>query len=32
VRDAVETQFTTQLVPGQETAIEDWTRLKADLQ
>ncbi len=29
LRDAGYTQFTIQLVPGQEAAIEDWGRLKA---
>jgi 5,10-methylenetetrahydromethanopterin reductase len=29
LRDAGYTQFTIQLVPGQEQAIEDWGRLKA---
>jgi hypothetical protein len=32
LRDAGYTQFTIQLVPGQETAIEDWARLKAEPQ
>lgn len=31
LRDAGYTQFTIQLVPGQEAAIEDWGRLKAKL-
>ncbi|MDR3534890.1 MAG: LLM class flavin-dependent oxidoreductase [Acetobacteraceae bacterium] len=31
LRDAGYTQFTIQLVPGQERAIEDWGRLKAKL-
>lgn len=31
LRDAGYTQFTIQLVPGQEQAIEDWGRLKAKL-
>lgn len=31
LRDAGYTQFTIQLVPGQEHAIEDWGRLKARL-
>jgi 5,10-methylenetetrahydromethanopterin reductase len=31
LRDAGYTQFTIQLVPGQEAAIEDWARLKAKL-
>jgi 5,10-methylenetetrahydromethanopterin reductase len=29
LRDGGYTQFTIQLVPGQEAAIEDWARLKA---
>ena len=29
LRDGGYTQFTIQLVPGQENAIEDWARLKA---
>ena len=29
LRDAGYTQFTIQLVPGHEHAIEDWARLKA---
>lgn len=31
LRDAGYTQFTIQLIPGQEAAIEDWGRLKAKL-
>jgi 5,10-methylenetetrahydromethanopterin reductase len=31
LRDAGYTQFTIQLIPGQENAIEDWGRLKAKL-
>ena len=31
LRDAGYTQFTIQLVPGQEAAIEDWARIKASL-
>jgi 5,10-methylenetetrahydromethanopterin reductase len=31
LRDAGYTQFTIQLIPGQEKAIEDWGRLKAKL-
>jgi 5,10-methylenetetrahydromethanopterin reductase len=29
LRDAGYGQFTIQLVPGQEAAIEDWARIKA---
>jgi 5,10-methylenetetrahydromethanopterin reductase len=29
LRDGGYTQFTIQLVPGQEAAIEDWARIKA---
>jgi 5,10-methylenetetrahydromethanopterin reductase len=28
MRDAGYTQFTVQIVPGQEAAIEDWARIK----
>jgi 5,10-methylenetetrahydromethanopterin reductase len=28
LRDAGYTQFTVQIVPGQEQAIEDWARIK----
>ena len=28
LRDAGYTQFTVQLIPGQERAIEDWARIK----
>jgi 5,10-methylenetetrahydromethanopterin reductase len=28
LRDAGYTQFTVQIVPGQEDAIEDWARIK----
>ncbi len=31
LRDGGYTQFTIQLVPGQEAAIEDWARIKAAL-
>jgi 5,10-methylenetetrahydromethanopterin reductase len=31
LRDSGYTQFTIQLIPGQEAAIEDWARLKARL-
>jgi 5,10-methylenetetrahydromethanopterin reductase len=32
LRDGGYTQFTIQLVPGQEAAVEDWARLKAKFQ
>jgi 5,10-methylenetetrahydromethanopterin reductase len=31
IRDGGYTQFTIQLVPGHEAAIEDWARIKAEL-
>jgi 5,10-methylenetetrahydromethanopterin reductase len=29
LRDAGYTQFTVQLIPGQEAALADWARIKA---
>ena len=31
LRDAGYTQFTVQLTPGQESAIEDWVSIKQDV-